>query len=41
MKTKHLDFSADKNGSIEDAVELLNNLGVAKVSLIGNTLYIE
>lgn len=41
VKTKHLDFSADKNGSIEDAVELLNNLGVAKVSLIGNTLYIE
>lgn len=41
VKTKHLDFSSDKNGSIEDAVELLNNLGVAKVSLIGNTLYIE
>ena len=41
VKTKHLDFSADKNGSIEDAVELLNNLGVAKVSLIGKTLYIE
>lgn len=41
IKTKHLDFSADKSGSIEDAIELLNNLGVAKVNLKGNTIYIE
>lgn len=41
VKTKHLDFSADKSGSIEDAIELLNNLGVAKVSFKGNTIYIE
>ena len=41
VKTKHLDFSADKSGSIEDAIGLLNNLGVAKVSFKGNTIYIE
>ncbi len=40
-KAMHLDFSADRKGSLADAVQLLNNLGIVKVSVKGNLLVIE
>lgn len=40
-KGKHLDFSIDKNGSIENAISLLNDLGVAKISFKNKTLIVE
>lgn len=40
-KSLHLDFSANRNGSVEETVELLNNLGVAKVNLKGGCLVVE
>lgn len=41
VKTLHLDFSADRKGSLADAVQLLNNLGIAKVSLKGCRIIVE
>lgn len=40
-KAMHLDFSADRKGSLADAVQLLNNLGIVKVSVKGNHLIVE
>jgi len=40
-KAMHLDFSVDRKGSLADAVQLLNNLGIVKVSVKGNLLIIE
>lgn len=40
-KSLHLDFSASKNGTLDETVSLLNDLGVAKVELKGNTMVIE
>ena len=38
---KHLDFSIEKNGSISNAISLLNDLGVAKISLNAKRIIIE
>lgn len=38
---KHLDFSIEKNGSINNAISLLNDLGVAKISLNNKQIMIE
>ena len=40
-KGVHLDFSADRNGSLADAVQLLNDLGIAKVSVNGSRIVVE
>ena len=41
VKGVHLDFSADRNGSLTDAVQLLNDLGIAKVSVNGSRIVVE
>lgn len=38
---KHLDFSIEKNGSISNAISLLNDLGVAKISLNAKRIIVE
>lgn len=38
---KHLDFSIEKNGSINNAISLLNDLGVAKISLKNKQIIID
>lgn len=38
---KHLDFSIEKNGSISNAISLLNDLGVAKISLKAKRIIVE
>jgi len=40
-RTLHLDFSTSRSGSLEEAVELLNGLEVAKVSVRKGTLVVE
>lgn len=40
-KTKHLDFSIDRNGSASDAISMLNDLGVAKVTLRNHAIVVE
>lgn len=40
-KDKHLDLSIDKKGSAADAITLLNDLGVAKISLKGKKILVE
>lgn len=38
---KHLDFSIDKSGSAADAISLLNDLGVARISLKAKRIIVE
>ncbi len=40
-KSMHLDFSADKKGSVTEAIALLNDLGIAKISIKGNRIVVE
>ncbi len=40
-KTAHLDFSADRRGTLAEAVQLLNDLGIAKVSVKGGSIVVE
>ena len=40
-KDKHLDFSIDKKGSATEAITLLNDLGVAKISLKDKKILVE
>ncbi len=41
VKAVHLDFSADRKGSLAEAVQLLNDLGIAKVSVKGRHIVVE
>lgn len=41
VKGVHLDFSTDRKGSLIDAVQLLNDLGIAKVSVKDGRLIVE
>ena len=38
---KHLDFSIEKNGSISNTISLLNDLGVARISLKSKRIIVE
>ncbi len=40
-KSLHLDFSADKKGSVAEAIALLNDLGIAKFSLKNRLILVE